>query len=206
MRTCRRVDPSASRTTYSTDSPRKALLDHPSQLPPPRPSRSPAAGSARATCSGRTATTTGVASSRTSDVSTVSSPTVNATRCRPSVAGPRVIPSRKFDPPMKSATNRDRLAVDLLGCARTARIVLAHHGDPVRHRQRLDLVVGHVDRGDAELGCSRCSSSRICSRSLASRFDSGSSSSSICGSRRPARAPAPGAAAGRRTAGSPAAA
>ena len=45
-------------------------------------------------------------------------------------------------------------------------------------RERLRLVVCHVDGGDPRSRCSRLSSNRISSRSFASRSDSGSSSSS----------------------------
>ena len=61
------------------------------------------------------------------------------------------------------------------------------HHDLVGHRHRLDLVVGDVDRRGAELGCSRVISSRMFTRSAASRLDSGSSNRNAFGSRTIAR-------------------
>jgi hypothetical protein len=52
---------------------------------------------------------------------------------------------------------------------------VAQHGDAMAERHRLRLVVGDVDRGDAEPPCSSAMSARICTRSLASRLESGSS-------------------------------
>ena len=65
---------------------------------------------------------------------------------------------------------------------------LAQHGDAVAHRHRLDLVVRDVDRRRAELaaGCAR-SPRASATRSLASRFESGSSIRNAAGSRTIAR-------------------
>jgi hypothetical protein len=43
-----------------------------------------------------------------------------------------------------------RPVVDLLRAAQLLDLALVHHADPVRERHRLDLVVGDVDRGDAQ--------------------------------------------------------
>ena len=43
------------------------------------------------------------------------------------------------------------LVVDLLGRADLLDPALAHHRDPVAHRERLFLIVGHEDEGDADL-------------------------------------------------------
>ena len=45
----------------------------------------------------------------------------------------------------------DGPVVELLGRRDLLQLALAHHGDAVAHGHRLDLVVGHVDRGHAEL-------------------------------------------------------
>ena len=63
----------------------------------------------------------------------------------------------------------------------------AHHRHAVAERQRLGLVVGHVDRGGAESVWMRETSVRICTRSFASRLDSGSSIRNADGSRTIAR-------------------
>ncbi len=42
-----------------------------------------------------------------------------------------------------------RMLVDLLRGAHLKEPALVHHSDPVRHRERFFLVVGHVDEGDA---------------------------------------------------------
>ncbi len=53
---------------------------------------------------------------------------------------------------MKLATKRfDRPVEHCLGIARLLQHAAAEHGDPVTHRHRLDLVVRHVDRRDAEV-------------------------------------------------------
>ena len=53
---------------------------------------------------------------------------------------------------MNPATNTDRgLVVDLLGRADLLDPALVHHRDPVAHRERLFLVVGHEDERDADL-------------------------------------------------------
>src|SRR6202008_297750 len=43
-----------------------------------------------------------------------------------------------------------RALVELLGRAELLDLAAAHHGDPVAHRQRLLLVVGHVDERDPD--------------------------------------------------------
>ena len=54
--------------------------------------------------------------------------------------------------PMKVATNSDaRALVDLARLAELHHLALVEHRDPVRHRERLGLVVGNVDEGQAEL-------------------------------------------------------
>ena len=70
----------------------------------------------------------------------------------------------------------DGPVVELLRRRDLLQLALAHDRDAVAHRHRLDLVVRDVDRRDAELatGC-RLISARVCTRSLASRFESGSS-------------------------------
>ena len=62
-----------------------------------------------------------------------------------------------------------------------------HHRDPVAHRHRLDLVVGDVDGGDAEVGLELGDVGAGRTRILASRFDSGSSMQNTCGLRTIAR-------------------
>ena len=53
---------------------------------------------------------------------------------------------------MKSATNRvDGSLVERLGRAELLDLSAVHHRDPVAHRQRLLLVVGHVDERDPDL-------------------------------------------------------
>ena len=61
------------------------------------------------------------------------------------------------------------------------------HGHAVAHRHRLDLVVGDVERRHAEAALDAATSVRICTRSLASRFESGSSIKNTLGSRTIAR-------------------
>ena len=61
------------------------------------------------------------------------------------------------------------------------------HRDAVAHRHRLDLVVGDVDRRWCRAALQPAISARICTRSLASRFDSGSSIRKASGSRTIAR-------------------
>ena len=54
--------------------------------------------------------------------------------------------------PTKPATNSDaRLLVDLGGRADLLDPAVVEDGDPVAHRQRLVLVVGHEDEGDADV-------------------------------------------------------
>jgi hypothetical protein len=50
-----------------------------------------------------------------------------------------------------------------------------HHGAPVAHGHRLHMVVRDVDGGDGEVPLDPHHLGRICTRSLASRLDSGSS-------------------------------
>ena len=53
---------------------------------------------------------------------------------------------------MKPATKIDvGRVVDLLGRADLLDVALAHHRDPVAHRERLFLVVGDEDERDADL-------------------------------------------------------
>ena len=60
--------------------------------------------------------------------------------------------SIRFDTPRKSATYAvARLLVDLLGRPDLLDPALRHHRDAVRHRERLLLVVRHVDERDADL-------------------------------------------------------
>jgi hypothetical protein len=55
--------------------------------------------------------------------------------------------------PMKPGHEQvDRLVVELQRGVDLLQHAEVHHRDPVAHRHRLDLVVGHVDRGDAEVG------------------------------------------------------
>ncbi len=90
--------------------------------------------------------------------------------------------------PMNPATNvLAGRCVDRVGIADLLEPPLAHHRDPVAHRHRLDLVVGDVDGRRADLRCSRRISPRVCARSFASRFESGSSIRNTCGSRTSAR-------------------
>ena len=86
---------------------------------------------------------------------------------------------------------------------RSGRSVRRPSPRPVGHRQRLGLVVRDIERRHAGARDQLLQLERICSRSLASRLDSGSSSSSSWAGA-PARARRRRAAAGRRTAGSPA--
>ncbi len=83
---------------------------------------------------------------------------------------------------------RLRLGVERQGIVDLLDAALVHHRDAVRGRHRLGLVVGHVNRGDAEFIVQRRISLRISSRRLASRLDSGSSSSRISGCTTSARA------------------
>ena len=64
---------------------------------------------------------------------------------------------------------------------------VAQHGDAVAHRHRLDLVVGDVHGRDGEPGLELGELGPVCTRSLASRFESGSSIRNTCGSRTIAR-------------------
>ena len=91
--------------------------------------------------------------------------------------------------PMKPATKRlSGLRVELLRRADLLDHALAHHRDPVAQGHGLGLVVGDVDGGGAQaLLQPREISVRICTRSLASRFDSGSSIRNAAGSRTMAR-------------------
>ena len=53
---------------------------------------------------------------------------------------------------MNAATNTlVGMVVEVLGRVDLLQVAVLEHGDPVAHRHRLDLVVGDVDRGDAEL-------------------------------------------------------
>jgi hypothetical protein len=64
---------------------------------------------------------------------------------------------------------------------------VAHHRDAVAHRHRLDLVVRDVDVVVPSVCWMRRISARVCTRSFASRFESGSSIRNAAGSRTIAR-------------------
>ena len=81
-----------------------------------------------------------------------------------------------------------RVGIDLFGRADLLQHALVHDHDPVGQRHRLDLVMGDIDRGRALFStCSRFSSARISSRSLASSAPIGSSISIALGRRTSAR-------------------
>ena len=105
-----------------------------------------------------------------------------------------------WDLPMKSATNRSAGARRSGRGADLHQAAMVHHRDPVRHRQRLALVVRHVDRGDAERACRRRSSTCMRSRSFLSSATAARPSAG-CADRRRSRVPGRHAAAGRRRAG-----
>ena len=112
---------------------------------------------------------------------------------RPAAAASRSPPAPRqmLAAPMNSATKR--LAGAEVDVARRADLrdrALAHHHDAVAERHRLGLIVGDVDRGDAERAQQRSSSTRSRSRSAASSAVSGSSSSSTRGRTATARASA----------------
>ena len=77
---------------------------------------------------------------------------------------------------------------------------LVKHGDAVRHRQRLGLVVRDVDDGDAEPVVQVPQSRAASARAAACRARRAARPSAPAGARTPARAPARPAAAGRRRA------
>ena len=81
-----------------------------------------------------------------------------------------------------------RLVVELERRCRPARCCRRSARRSVGHGHRLDLVVGDVDHGGRRAaGAVRVISSRICTRSAASRLDSGSSNRKALGSRTMAR-------------------
>ncbi len=80
-----------------------------------------------------------------------------------------------------------RLLVDLARRAELQHHAAEHDRDPVGHGHGLGLVVGDVDRGDADPRCRSTSSRRMSWRSAASRFDSGSSIRKALGWRTMAR-------------------
>ena len=80
--------------------------------------------------------------------------------------------------------------VDLPRAADLLDPALVHDDHPVGELQRLFLVVGDEDGGDAESSCSSRSQRRSSLRTLASSAPNGSSSSSTCGSIASARASA----------------
>ena len=88
-------------------------------------------------------------------------------------------PGRKFidGEPMKPGDEEvDRVLVEDLRRGDLLDDAGAHHRDAVAERHRLGLVVRHVDRRGRRACCwMRATSVRICTRSFASRFDSGSS-------------------------------
>ena len=101
------------------------------------------------------------------------------------------VPASTFTLPTKSATKGGgRLAVDLERRADLLDHAVVHHHDAVGHRERLLLVVRDHDGRDAQPRCSCRISWRRCTRTLASRADSGSSSSSRPGEVASARASA----------------
>ncbi len=68
-------------------------------------------------------------------------------------SSPSTVAGRKFigGEPMKPATNRFRgLVVELAGRGELLQDTATHDGDPVTQRHSLGLVVGHVDRRDAQ--------------------------------------------------------
>ena len=79
--------------------------------------------------------------------------------------------------PMKPATNRfDGSVVEVLRRVELLEHAVAHDRDAVAHRHGLDLVVGHVDGGGLQALVQLARSRRgSATRSLASRFESGSS-------------------------------
>ena len=103
---------------------------------------------------------------------------------------PAATPSTRFiaGDPMNAATNRftGRSVEHLRQVALLDDAVVQHH-DAVAERHRLDLVVGDVTVVTWRRSWSRASSERIDVRSLASRFESGSSSRNASGSRTSAR-------------------
>ena len=80
--------------------------------------------------------------------------------------------------------------VDLGRRRQLATAALVHDGDPVGHRQRLFLIVGDIDEGDADALLQAISSSCIALRSFRSSAPSGSSSRSTAGWLTSARASA----------------
>jgi len=93
----------------------------------------------------------------------------------------RTVPSTRLLTPMKSATNRGGPLVERLGrpdLTDPSEVKAAIVG----HRQRLLLVVGHVDRGDCQAPSGACGSPRAPARgSSRCEVGGGSSSSSIWG-------------------------
>jgi hypothetical protein len=64
---------------------------------------------------------------------------------------PRPVPDSRLQWPMKSATKRRRGSRRSATARPPAPRGRVHHGDPVRQRERLGLVVRHVDERDADL-------------------------------------------------------
>ena len=84
--------------------------------------------------------------------------------------------------------HRRRVRIELERRADLLDAAGVHHHQHVGQRHGLDLVVGDVDRGGPERAAAGgLISTRICTRSLASRLDSGSSNRNTCGSRTMAR-------------------
>ena len=80
-------------------------------------------------------------------------------------AGSTTRPRRMLSVPTKEATKRGaRAVVDLERRADLLDPAVVHHHDAVGHRQRLFLVVRHVDRGDAELALDARGSPRAARR------------------------------------------
>ena len=102
----------------------------------------------------------------------------------------------------------DRARVERLRRVDLLHPAVAHHGDALAERHRLDLVVRDVDGRRAEARVQAASSARMLTRSFASRLESGSSIRKASGSRTIARPIAtrwrcpPESAAGRRSSSS----
>ena len=94
----------------------------------------------------------------------------------------------------------DRVLVELDRCAALHDPSVAHHRRPVAHRHRLDLIVRDIERRDRTSWWRAMISNRVSVRSLASRFDIGSSIKSSAACAR-SRGPSPPAAAVHRRAG-----
>ena len=106
------------------------------------------------------------------------------------VPAPLTVPAMRFDTPRKPATYAVAASRTAPSGPELLDLPAVHHGDLVRHRHRLFLVVRDVDERDADVVLDPFSSSCICLRSLRSSAPSGSSSSSTRGLLTSARASA----------------